>query len=91
MANYNRFTFNVMGMIDGTEAEVLSNAIRTALASIPKTMIKTLNLDLWTDGYTGQVREFNEEGIDIATIIPETPVEDIAPTETETEIDITTK
>ena len=90
MANYNRFTFQVLGMIDGTDAVVVSNAISTALSSIPRTTVKTLNLDLWTDGYTGQVREFNEEGVDVATIVPETVVTEET-TKTETEIDITTK
>lgn len=90
MTTYNRFTFQVLGMVDGTNAEEVSTAIRNALTAIPKTTVKTLNLDLWTDGFTGQIREFNEEGIDVATIEPPAAVT-IPEVAMEPEIDVTVK
>lgn len=70
MANYNRFSVQILGTVDATSTEDLLKAINEALGGIPKFKIKAVSHDKWVDGYTGDDRFFGEDGKEIV----ETPI-----------------
>lgn len=65
MANYNRFSVQILGTVDATSTEDLLKAINEALGGIPKFKIKAVSHDKWVDGYTGDDRIFGEDGKEI--------------------------
>lgn len=65
MANYNRFSVQILGTVDATSPEDLLKAINLALGSIEKFNVKAVSHDKWADGFTGKDRVFDEEGNEI--------------------------
>ena len=65
MANYNRFSVQILGTVDATSSEDLLKAINLALSSIEKFNVKAVSHDKWADGFTGKDRVFDEEGNEI--------------------------
>lgn len=70
----NRFTVQILATVDAEDMVVLHQTIKTALASIPKMNLKAINLDKWTDGYTGKDRMFLEDGSEYREPEPEIEV-----------------
>ena len=83
MANYNRFSVQILGTVDATSTEDLLKAINEALGGIPKFKIKAVSHDKWVDGYTGDDRIFGEDGKEI---VEEPVVEETTQEETEVEV-----
>ena len=77
MANYNRFSIQILGTVDATSTEDLLKAINEALGSIPKFKIKAVSHDKWVDGYSGEERFFGDDGKEIVQmhVVEETEIE----------------
>lgn len=62
---FNRFTVNILCIADSTSVTDLQSKILQVLSTVPKLTVKTTNFDVWVDGMTGAVREFDENGKEI--------------------------
>lgn len=77
--SYNRFNVNILCIADSEDVTELQSKILAALKTVPKLTVKATNFDTWTDGMTGSVREYDENGEEI-----------VATTDTSTTTDTTT-
>lgn len=76
---YNRYNVQILCIADSLDATDLQAEILKALKTVPKLTVKATTFDTWTDGMTGAVREYDENGKEI---IEEAAAEDTAAEET---------
>ena len=82
----NRFTIQVLGTADAEDMIALHQSIKTALSTIPKMNLKAINLEKWTNGYTGVDRLFLDDGTEF--IENTSKEEEEKKPETETDVSI---
>ena len=62
---YNRYTVQVLCMVDSADSSVSQKQIKEALSALPKVRVKQISFDMWTNGMDGSERRFYEDGKEI--------------------------
>ncbi len=62
MTTYNRYSVQILAIADEADSSSLQKKITDALSPILKFHVKTVSLDKWVNGLTGEERTFDENG-----------------------------
>ncbi len=62
MTTYNRYSVQILAIADEADSSSLQKKITDALPPILKFHVKTVSLDKWVNGLTGEERTFDENG-----------------------------
>lgn len=62
MTTYNRYSVQILAIADEADSSGLQKKITDALSPILKFYVKTVSLDKWVNGLTGEERTFDENG-----------------------------
>ena len=65
MTTYNRYSVQILAIADEADSSGLQKKITDALSPISKFHVKTVSLDKWVNGLTGEERTFDENGKEI--------------------------
>lgn len=65
MTEFNRYSVQIIGTVDGLDSVELHQQIKSALLGVGKFKVKTISLDEWVEGYSGKTRKFDENGNEI--------------------------
>lgn len=86
MTQYNRFSVQIVGTVDGDDPVIVHQQLKDVLGNIVKFRIKAVNVDQWIDGYTGKIRVFDENGDEIIDRKIVTTDQQIEPTVEDVEV-----
>lgn len=65
MAVYNRYTVQILMNCDSADSAETQRKLREALASVPKTRVRTISFDVWMDANKGIEKTYDESGDEI--------------------------
>lgn len=65
MAVYNRYTVQILMNCDSAGSAETQRKLREALASVPKTRVRTISFDVWMDANKGIEKTYDESGDEI--------------------------
>ena len=65
MTEFNRYSVQIIGTVDGLDSVDLHQQIKAALLNVGKFKVKAVSLDEWVEGYSGKTRKFDENGDEI--------------------------
>ena len=65
MAVYNRYTVQIIMNCDSADSAETQRKLREALASVPKTRVRTISFDVWMDANKGIEKTYDESGDEI--------------------------
>ena len=65
MTVYNRYTVQVLMNCDSADSAETQRKLREALASVPKTRVRTISFDVWMDANKGIEKTYDESGDEI--------------------------
>ncbi len=62
---YNRYTVQILMNCDSADSAETQRKLREALASVPKTRVRTISFDVWMDANKGIEKTYDESGDEI--------------------------
>ena len=62
---YNRYTVQILMNCDSADSAETQRKLREALASVPKTRVRTISYDVWMDANKGIEKTYDESGDEI--------------------------
>lgn len=62
MTVYNRYTVQILMNCDSADSAETQRKLREALASVPKTRVRTISFDVWMDANKGIEKTYDESG-----------------------------
>ncbi|MBS5811394.1 MAG: hypothetical protein KIC86_02785 [Sutterella sp.] len=65
MTVYNRYTVQILMNCDSADSAETQRKLREALASVPKTRVRTISFDVWMDANKGIEKTYDESGDEI--------------------------
>ncbi len=65
MTVYNRYTVQILMNCDSADSAETQRKLREALASVPKTRVRTISFDVWMDTNKGIEKTYDESGDEI--------------------------
>ena len=65
MTVYNRYTVQILMNCDSADSAETQRKLREALASVPKTRVRTISFDVWMDANKGSEKTYDESGDEI--------------------------
>lgn len=65
MTVYNRYTVQILMNCDSADSAETQRKLREALASVPKTRVRTISFDVWMDATKGVEKIYDESGKEI--------------------------
>lgn len=65
MTVYNRYTVQILMNCDSADSAETQRKLREALASVPKTRVRTISFDVWMDANKGIEKTYDEFGDEI--------------------------
>lgn len=65
MTVYNRYTVQILMNCDSADSAETQRKLREALASVPKTRVRTISFDVWMDANNGIEKAYDESGDEI--------------------------
>ena len=65
MTVYNRYTVQILMNCDSADSAETQRKLREALASVPKTRVRTISFDVWMDANNGIEKTYDESGDEI--------------------------
>ena len=65
MTVYNRYTVQILMNCDSADSAETQRKLREALASVPKTRVRTISFDVWMDANKGIEKTYAESGDEI--------------------------
>lgn len=65
MTVYNRYTVQILMNCDSADSAETQRRLREALASVPKTRVRTISFDVWMDANKGIEKTYDESGDEI--------------------------
>lgn len=65
MTVYNRYTVQILMNCDSADPAETQRKLREALASVPKTRVRTISFDVWMDANKGIEKTYDESGDEI--------------------------
>lgn len=65
MTVYNRYTVQIILNCDSADSAETQRKLREALASVPKTRVRTISFDVWMDANKGIEKTYDESGDEI--------------------------
>ena len=65
MTVYNRYTVQILMNCDSADSAETQRKLREALASVPKTLVRTISFDVWMDANKGIEKTYDESGDEI--------------------------
>ena len=65
MTVYNRYTVQILMNCDSVDSAETQRKLREALASVPKTRVRTISFDVWMDANKGIEKTYDESGDEI--------------------------
>lgn len=65
MTVYNRYTVQILMNCDSADSAETQRKLREALASVPKTRVRTISFDAWMDANKGIEKTYDESGDEI--------------------------
>ena len=65
MTVYNRYTVQILMNCDSADSAETQRKLRDALASVPKTRVRTISFDVWMDANKGIEKTYDESGDEI--------------------------
>ncbi len=65
MTVYNRYTVQIIMNCDSADSAETQRKLREALASVPKTRVRTISFDVWMDANKGIEKTYDESGDEI--------------------------
>lgn len=65
MTVYNRYTVQILINCDSADSAETQRKLREALASVPKTRVRTISFDVWMDANKGIEKTYDESGDEI--------------------------
>lgn len=65
MTVYNRYTVQILMNCDSADSAETQRKLREALASVPKTRVRTISFDVWMDANKGIEKTYDEPGDEI--------------------------
>ena len=65
MTVYNRYTVQMLMNCDSADSAETQRKLREALASVPKTRVRTISFDVWMDANKGIEKTYDESGDEI--------------------------
>lgn len=65
MTVYNRYTVQILMNCDSADSAETQRKLREALASVPKTRVRTISFDVWMDANKGIEKAYDESGDEI--------------------------
>lgn len=65
MTVYNRYTIQILMNCDSADSAETQRKLREALASVPKTRVRTISFDVWMDANKGIEKTYDESGDEI--------------------------
>jgi hypothetical protein len=65
MTVYNRYTVQILMNCDSADSAETQRKLREALASVPKTRVRTISFDVWIDANNGIEKTYDESGDEI--------------------------
>lgn len=65
MTVYNRYTVQILMNCDSADSAETQRKLREALASVPKTCVRTISFDVWMDATKGVEKIYDESGKEI--------------------------
>lgn len=61
----NRYTVQILMNCDSADSAETQRKLREALASVPKTRVRTISFDVWMDANKGIEKTYDESGDEI--------------------------
>lgn len=65
MTVYNRYTVQILMNCDSADSAETQRKLREALASVPKTRVRTISFDVWMDANKEIEKTYDESGDEI--------------------------
>lgn len=65
MTVYNRYTVQILMNCDSADSAETQRKLCEALASVPKTRVRTISFDVWMDANKGIEKTYDESGDEI--------------------------
>ena len=65
MTVYNRYTVQILMNCDSADSAETQRKLREALASVPKTRVRTISFDVWMDANKEMEKTYDESGDEI--------------------------
>lgn len=65
MTVYNRYTVQILMNCDSADSAETQRKLREALASVPKTRVRTISFEVWMDANKGIEKTYDESGDEI--------------------------
>nr|DAL40049.1 MAG TPA_asm: hypothetical protein [Bacteriophage sp.] len=65
MTVYNRYSVQILVNCDSADAPETQRLLREALATVPKTRVRTMSFDVWMDVNKGTEKTYDESGNEI--------------------------
>ena len=65
MTVYNRYTVQILMNCYSADSAETQRKLREALASVPKTRVRTISFDVWMDANKGIEKTYDESGDEI--------------------------
>ena len=65
LCGYNRHTVQILMNCDSADSAETQRKLREALASVPKTRVRTISFDVWMDANKGIEKTYDESGDEI--------------------------
>ncbi len=65
MTVYNRYTVQILMNCDSADSAETQRKLREALASVPKTRVRTISFDVWMNANKGIEKTYDESGDEI--------------------------
>lgn len=65
MTVYNRYTVQILMNCDSADSAETQRKLHEALASVPKTRVRTISFDVWMDANKGIEKTYDESGDEI--------------------------
>ena len=65
MTVYNRYTVQILMNCDSADSAETQRKLREALASVPKTRVRTISFDVWMGANKGIEKTYDESGDEI--------------------------